>query len=318
MKIEFLMCGNANDAFLSQAAIFRYSLDSLGGIYRDARLTLCLGAAHAPSPISPRWSLWLNRVDIRWAKEHEYAKLSDAAQGHELYRLLDASADVSVICDADSLLMRPLPLDFLEDVVSSPKVCGVIAHYPPPLVTASGTPADSLRSAEEMWQRMAGLILGRPIELETPYTLPSGDARSHSFYINHAFLAGPPHLLERLHYLQEEVRPAVRSVLDNDFYDQIAVAFAVELGRIPHVHLPMRFNYPNDELADALYPEEMGNAILVHYLRTHRFDRHKIFATKEAFDHFMEIPLSGSNEMFRDYIRRLTGGFYPFVLGDAN
>ena len=43
MKLEFLMCGNHNDAFLSQAAIYRQMLDSLGGDYAAARLVLCVG-----------------------------------------------------------------------------------------------------------------------------------------------------------------------------------------------------------------------------------------------------------------------------------
>jgi hypothetical protein len=306
------MCGSPTDAFWSQAAIFRCSLDSLGVDYQSARLVLSLGSASGVACVPARWRSWFSRIEVHCAPAEAFASLGDGAQGHELYRLVDPSADISIICDADSLLIRPLPEDFLQAFARDPAICGVIAHYPPPLTPYPGTPAPDATNTVELWQLLARRILGRPIEAKTPYSLPSGTATCPSFYINHAFLAGPPEMLKELHSQQEDVRPLVRAVLDNDFYDQIAIAFAVERGGLPHRALSMRYNFPNDPVADQLYPEELKNIILLHYLRTNAFDRHCIFANEDDFERFMSASLTGSNEVFQAYIARLTCRSYLF------
>ena len=78
----------------------------------------------------------------------------------------------------------------------------------------------------------------------------------------------------------------------------------------------MRYNFPNDELADTMYPGEMENIKFFHYLRTHEFDRHKIFSDEEYFDVFMNKGMKGSNEIFRRRVHELTQGRYPFGESD--
>ena len=77
--------------------------------------------------------------------------------------------------------------------------------------------------------------------------------------------------------------------------------------------LPLRFNFPNDPLAETLYPEELESVSAIHYLRTDRFDRHEIFASPDEFAQFLELPLDGANRLFRKAVRRLLGDRYPFV-----
>jgi hypothetical protein len=311
MKLEFLMCGNMTDAFLSQAAIFRMKLDSLGGDYGKARLVMCVGAPERVS-LPRRWVPWFERIELCFADTEHYARVGDHAQGHRLYEVLDPSADLAVICDADSLLLRPLPEDFLNAMRTSPAVCGCLAHFPPPLIDGAGQCLPEPASHSEMWGAMSDRVLGRPIRMSERYTLQR-DPDPCPFYINHAFLAGTPALLAELYEHFRAVLPQVRAVLDNDFYDQLGVAFAVERGGLPYRALPLRFNFPNDPLAEELHPDEADNIVHFHYLRTDKFDRHKIFADPAAFANFMQIPFEGSNAVFRDEIRALTGGTYPFA-----
>ena len=74
----------------------------------------------------------------------------------------------------------------------------------------------------------------------------------------------------------------------------------------------MRFNFPNDPIADELYPYELENVILIHYLRTNLFNRHRIFADLIDFRQFIRAPLIGSNKIFQSYVLHLTDGTYPF------
>ena len=94
-----------------------------------------------------------------------------------------------------------------------------------------------------------------------------------------------------------------------------AIPYALERGSIPHRTLPMRFNFPNDPRFDRRYPVELDNILLVHYLRTRLFDRHTLFTDEAQFARFMTAPLKGSNHAFRDAVRRLSGGRYPFREG---
>ena len=65
-------------------------------------------------------------------------------------------------------------------------------------------------------------------------------------------------------------------------------------------------------LTKEMYPLELNEVIVMHYLRLSLFDRHKIFADKVHFDEFMILELAGSNLVFQNYIRKLTNGKYPF------
>ncbi len=146
------------------------------------------------------------------------------------------------------------------------------------------------------------------------YTLLKGTARAGEtcpFYVNHGFIAGPPGSIAALGDHIEQILPQVRGILDNDFCYQLAIPYALERAGIDHQLLPMRFNYPLDPVCDALYPREVCDIRLAHYLRTDLFDRHRIFAEAEAFHHF-DDSASGSNEVFRAAVRRLTGGRFPF------
>jgi hypothetical protein len=52
-------------------------------------------------------------------------------------------------------------------------------------------------------------------------------------------------------------------------------------------------------------PEELNSVRAIHYLRTDRFDRHRIFASADAFAQFLELPLEGANRSLQDAVRRL-------------
>jgi hypothetical protein len=311
MRIEFLMCGSPTDAFWSQAAIFRRTLTFLGEPYSSSRFVLCLGAPGGRVSIPTRWSRWFRDIEVRWANEEEYRRDGDGAQAHELFRLLDATADLSLICDADTLLIKPLPTAFFDDMRKSPAICGVLAHYPPPLTPYPDSGKSAPSSSMLLWDTLADQILGGPLPMPYSYSLVT-QPEPCPFYINHGFVAGPPTLLRRLGVELDDVLPVVRSVLDNDFYDQIGIPFAIARGGLPCRVLPMRYNFPNDPRADERYPDELEHVVLMHYLRTTAFDRHCILADTDAFSRFMSLSLTGSNRVFQDHVRRLTDGQYPW------
>ena len=74
----------------------------------------------------------------------------------------------------------------------------------------------------------------------------------------------------------------------------------------------MRYNFPNDPVAETMYPGELQELAIVHYLRTTHFDRHEIFATPDAYSAFLQQPLSGASQVFRDAVSLRLGQQYPF------
>ena len=74
----------------------------------------------------------------------------------------------------------------------------------------------------------------------------------------------------------------------------------------------MRYNFPNDELAERRYPEELENVKIFHYLRTGEFDRHRIFLDSANYRAFVQSSLSGVNQVFQNHVKRIFGEAYPF------
>ncbi len=307
MKIEFLIPGSPNDAFFSQVAMFRLALDSLGGVYERARLVLCLGG-NDRTPIPVRWKPHLERVELlHTPNEHARQKKNC---GSFRYEVLDGGADLSVLCDADTLLIQAFDPGVLEGFARQPAVRGVIAHYPPPLSDASGHDY-SAHGQQWFWNFITHHTANKNIDFAHCYTLMN-ERVPCPFYVNYGFVIGTPGLLLRLRVELRPLLPKIRALLDNYFADQIGLAVACAAVGAPTEALPMRYNFPNDPLADSMYPEELASASVIHYLRTERFDRHRIFASPSAFREFLELPLVGSDRVFQRRVTEITGGHYPF------
>jgi len=306
-KLEFLICGSPNDAFWSQLAMFRLSLNSLGSDFRSARLVLVVADLERV-PLPDRWRPFFTDIEVRWAPVESYLDYGDG-EGH-LFTLIDPTADITFLCDADTLLINELPTDFLENIIRDPAICGVIAHIAPPKVDKFGHDYKNLAN-DEFWHQLSQHVLGREIVLPYQYTLRPQLGHC-PFYINYGFVVGTPDLLMELHRNLSIVQPAIRKWLDNDFYGQLGIALGVESGNLPTRALPMRYNFPNDVRAEERYPEELTNVLVIHYLRRQIFDRQQIFSNEANFDAFMSIELAGSNAVFQRRVRDLTNAIYPF------
>lgn len=314
--VEFLVYGSPTDAFYSQIAFFRLSLDRLGPQGRAARLVAVLAAVECP-PVPARWAPYFDRIEVHHVSGEAFTHKQPASD--QRFDLLSSDAACACLCDADTVLLRPLPPDFLDDLRRQPAVCGVVAHYPFPVS------ADTRRQGVagglypgmpqgEAWDALGEAILGRPPARPLRYTLLEGvdDARC-PFYVNYGFLAGPPALLRRLYSTMAEIHPVLERLLGGYFVAQVSIALAVERAGIPWRALPMRFNFPNDPKADRLFATELDQIVLLHYLRHDLFDRHRIFAQPASFDELMSMTLEGSNRIFQEHVRQVTGGRYPFA-----
>ena len=187
-----------------------------------------LGGEECPA-LPLRGERHFDRIEVVYApreafREHHFFAASDLR-----YELLDPAADISCLCDADTVLVRPLPNAFLEEMKARPALCGVVAHYPFPISRDTRDDPEGGGLYRDMpqaqaWERLGQIALGRPIRRSLRYTLLEGveDDRC-PFYINYGFLAAPANLLVNLHQQLKEIQPVVRRLLRNDFYGKLGL-----------------------------------------------------------------------------------------------
>jgi hypothetical protein len=306
MRLDFIIPASPNDAFFSQIALYRLALDSLGGIYRDARLVAVFGDTQIV-PLPKKWAPYFARIDIEWPDCAAFREISYHAQGARRFEVYRPDADLVVLCDADTLLLRPFP-ELVEGLTREPALAGVIANEHVPWQGSSGDPAAD-------WQTISQAILGRRIDLDFHYLLDA--AKPCPFYVNAGFTIAPPHIFTKFYARFQQLKPQVHDYIGSYFSSQIAYALAVADLQLPVLALPRRYNFANYPDADDRYPEELENIIVFHYFSVEFFNRHRIFTTAARFNKFLSLELTGCNKIFQDHVRRLTGEEYPFPGAEA-
>lgn len=304
MKLDFLISASPTDGFFGQIAFFRRALDALGGDYRDARLVAVFGD-HDAEELPESWRPYFERIEIVWAHSVGANNPAHRAQHDKRFEVIREDTDLAFLCDADVAPLQRFD-KLLAQLTEAPALAGVIAHFHFPR-------GDLPRDPDRDWPELAEAVLGGPIERPYRYTLfAAEEAPAAPFYINYGVLAGPPDMLQRFYRRDLAIRDTIADIVDHWWAPQIAVALASADLDLPTVALPMRYNFPNDPIAERLYAEECDNIVFLHYLRTRAFDRSEIFANAQAFDDFMASELEGANAIFQRFVAELTGGEFPF------
>jgi len=305
LKLDFLICASPTQGFFSQIAFFRLCLDALGGYYADARLVAVFGD-HRSESIPRSWIKYFDNIQVEWAHPIGAENLCYRAQHDRRFEIMREDADLVFICDADIAPLAPFD-SLLCELVNKPALAGTIAHY--------HFPFDNMISGPPVgWAELAKATIGKDIDMPFRYTLaPRSSPDRAPFYINYGMFAGTPKLMSKFYLRDKELRDPAASLIGDYWAAQVSVALACADLSLPVKVLPMRYNFPNDSVADQMYPEEMSNIIFLHYLRTSKFSREKIFSSRHHFNRFLNSRLSGSNEYFRRYVENLTGGKYPFA-----
>jgi hypothetical protein len=307
-RLCFLIPGSPNDAFFSQIAMFRIALDALGGMYKEARLVAVFGDAAAPPEIPARWQPHFGRITTHFVAPELFLAKSYRAQSDARWQHLPDDCDIAVFTNADALLVRPID-ELISIVESAPGIAGSIAHYPFPQ-----RPGETPR---QKWTALASTFLGRAIPFEYAYTLLTdadpADDRLCPFYINFGFVLVSRTVVESIGREYIDLAARVMPLLEKPYFaGQVALTLEVYRHSIKHHAVDIRYNFPNDPVAARLYPDSAADVRVVHFLRTDRFDRHRIFAERDQFNEFLALPLDGVERLFQEHVRRLTTGVYPF------
>jgi capsular polysaccharide biosynthesis protein len=156
-------------------------------------------------------------------------------------------------------------------------------------------------------------VIGRPLDLAFRYTLLPNPEWPAPFYLNDGAVYCSGGIFTELSEVYRRLRPQLLHRLGDPYFaGQVGFALAVaELG-VPTRALPARYNFPNDERAASLHPDELGKVAIFHYLRTEKYDRHKIFRDAAQYHSFMRLQLTGVDAVFQHKVREILGSDYPF------
>ena len=287
--------------------MFRMSLDNLGGIYASASVVVVFGDSTI-SPLPERWRPHFERIVVHHADPDDYIARSYSAQADARWTVVPGDCDFAIMSDADTMVLRPFD-DLLVRLVAEPGIAGTIAHFPFPQYPGE--------LPTEKWASLAREWLGRELPLDYEHSLARAAdpdfRRTCPFYLNQAFVVVPRPMVDVLSPTHRWLVPRVAPQLSDPFYrGQVALTLAVHTHDVTRHAIDIKYNFPNDRLAEELYPASMHDLRVIHYLRTDHFDRQQIFATAEAFERFLALHLTGSELQFQDHVRQLTGGQYPF------
>lgn len=310
-RVAILVAASPTSAFYSQIAALTVALQRLQWSGWHPSLHLYLGGAPESGALT-RWSRHLGQAELHWTTAAKYAQDGDWAQSDDVFASAPENADVFLAMDADTLPVGDME-PVLEQVLDCGAIAGVIAHYPPfPVLDESRRV-----SMREEWRRLAHGLLDAPLDFSYSHTLMTADIdaeqRVAPFYVNFgvvffrrdAFRAIAPRYLA--------IRPQLMGRMANpDFSGQAALTLAITSERITTWALPMRYNFPNDPIAERMYPGELEQAAVFHYLRTGAFDRHHIFVSPDEYARFQALSLQGVNRRFQQVVTRIVGARYPF------
>lgn len=307
-RVAILIAASPTPAFFSQLAVFSIAIRKIAWARWQPSLHVYLGGDQDLDAYAT-WLPHLRDFEMSWVSPTRFAREGDWAQSDDVFRFAPRDVDVLLAMDADTLPVASLE-STLDQVLETGSIAGVIAHYP-----TMRFPDTSVR---ESWSRIAQGLIDVPLEFCFRHTLLEPDTRNElslaPFYLNFGVVFFPSASFAEVAHRYLTIRPTLMNRMPHpDFSGQAALTLAIAASGSRTLALPMRYNFPNDPIAEEMYPEELRRVVVFHYLRTDSIDRHQVFTNPEQYAQFIARPLTGVNLLFRESVRYIVGEDYPFI-----
>ena len=261
-------------AFFNMVQCLALSVRKFGGICRDAPIVLTVGDLTIDPTIEARYP-WLGPlgIELRWVPEeffrrHSYYATGAARLAHDfrsdVVLLLDA--DILVAGHFDGLIRRTHREGHLAGMIAP---ASPLQFFDPPLTWPEVLHHCGIDKAAESCHEHPGW----------PYYF-SGEAtyRYGPAYFNYGVICAPPALIRKISesYLDHIVK--IAELTPYPTLAQIALTMSIVKEDIPIRALPVRYNFPNHPMLEALHGREMGRARFLHLKERHQFEKFDLFA----------------------------------------
>jgi hypothetical protein len=288
--------------FFNMVRCLTLSLRRFGGTFRQAPVHLTIGDATIDPGLADRYP-WLRELGIEchWVPEERFQRYSYAATGdrrfHHAYR-----SDVVLFLDADILVADEFD-DLIYLVHDRQVFAGMIAPASPLQFFRSPTTWDDI-------YRHCGLKQTPRLEHEHtgwPYYY-SGDLvyQYSPPYFNYGVVAAPARMMSQIGRTYFEHVLKLRELTDSDLVAQVALTIAItELG-LPNQVLPVRYNFPNHPLLEALHGLELPRAKFLHLKENHQIQKEQLFSSMESIQTCLRrTDLRGINQIAQRVLRAI-------------
>lgn len=301
-RVAIVIPASCNPAFLSQIAAMHRALFTLGWTRWEPSVHVMFGGPMDAAALE-QWRPHLGRATMTFLAPLDFAAKGIWAQADAELTAAPRDADVVLAMDADTIIVRNIET-VLDQVLIEKAIAGCMAHYRMPVWND--------QPEREVWASLADGLTDAPLDFVHRYSM-NPDAEPAPFYLNFGAVFVESGALQGILRHFVPFRTALAERLPKPVFSaQVALTLAAAEAGVKQIVLPERYNFPNDPLSARLYPDELREAAVFHYLRPKDFDRAKVFASAAAYDAFMASDLAGVNLAFRDAVRAVLGPRYPF------
>jgi hypothetical protein len=250
------------------------SLRRFGGAYRNAPVILTAGDVTIDPDVGQRqpWLAPLG-VELRWASEAEFRAHSYNATGNARFKH-DYRSDVVLFLDADILIADSFD-EMIQEVHSGQLIAGMIAPASPLQFLGKPTTWRDL-------YRYCGIEMEPELTHEHPgwpYYHSSDQAfRYGPPYFNYGVVCAPAKLMKRIGEVYFSYLTKLLELTDTVVVTQMALTLAIVRLDMPCRALPVRYNFPNHPMLEALHGTEMSRAKFLHLKEDHQIQKMELFA----------------------------------------
>ena len=259
--------------FFNMVRCLTLSLRHFGGRYKNAPVIATVGDAAIDREIVHRYP-WLApmSVELRWVPEELFRAYSYHATVNARFDH-DYRSDVVLFLDADILVADPFD-ELVHEVHSEQKIAGMIAPASPLQFFSKPTTWHDL-------YRHCGLEMEPDLRCEHtgwPYYF-SGDLafRYCPIYFNYGVVCAPAKIMKQVGEVYFQYVLKLRELTNDFLVTQMALTLAIARLSLPAKTLPVRYNFPNHPMLEALHGAEMPRAKFLHLKEDHQIQKFKLF-----------------------------------------
>ncbi len=290
-RVEFRIPISPTEKFYSLVRFYNFALRRQEGPhYRDARLLVAVGD-HCDIDAVRRENKWSENFNVAWERvpDDVFASFHWAGTGNWRFCIPADDADVIILSDADTVLLRDINPALEDFPMDEPAVRGHMAHFPPALETGSVAPPSA---SAEFWPWLFNEFgISRPektyrYSMDADGSLPLAPA-----YFNFGFVA----VNKKAHaILGSEITDATQRVAaatGNSFMRcQIALTVVAHRAGMNIGTLPAAYNAANDLEHLRLSGLVADQIRVLHFLRGDEISRDEL--QPHLIDGLLSRPLT--------------------------
>jgi hypothetical protein len=280
--------------FFNMVRCLTLSLRRFGGAYRNAPVIVTAGDVAIDHNMASKYP-WLGPlgIELHWTTEAQFRAHSYHATVNARFER-DYRSDVVLFLDADILIADAFD-EMIQEVHARQLIAAMIA------------PASPLQFFKKptTWRdlyRHCGLDLEPRLCHEHtgwPYYF-SGDLafRYCPAYFNYGVVCAPAKLMKRIGELYFHYVTKLQEITDEFLVTQMALALVFASLDLPYKTLPVRYNFPNHPMLEALHGSEIARAKFLHLKENHQIQKFELFADPAQIKHMIRrADLRGINQI---------------------